>query len=86
MHCRTLILQRPTKLFNTSYASLFDLLPSDILEDIYILQSGLKHCDRLKHVILRFKSMSNPVLFKTPHELFTLYHNFGYYRWYNQVK
>ena len=77
MRHRTILLQRPTKLLNPLHASLFDLLPSDILADIDIWISGLEHRDKFKHVISRFKSMCNPVLFAIPHKLWTPYHNFG---------
>ena len=86
MHHLTIILQRLTKLLNSLHASLFDLLPSGILRDIDICLSVLKHRDKFKHVILRFKYMSNPVLFPILYKFWTSYHNFRALCWYNQVK
>ena len=71
MYSRTLILQNPLKLLNPTHASLFDLLPLFILAYVDIRLSGLEHCDKFKHIILRFKSMSNPVLFAVSHDYWT---------------
>ena len=71
-----------TKLMHTP---LFYLLSSYILAYIDIWLSGLEHRDKFKHVISRFKYMSNPVLFAIRHNLGTPYHNFGAFRWYNKV-
>ena len=86
MNCCTLIMQRPEKPLKTTQASLIDLLPTEIIADINIWLSGLKHRDIFKHIILRFKYMSNPVLFTISYNLWTLYHNFGAFRWYNIIK
>ena len=82
----TRLLQIPIKQLKPFHASLWDLLPSDILVDIDIWLSGLKHRDKFKHKISRFKPMCNPVLFEIPHKLWTLYHNFGALRCYNKVR
>ena len=68
------------------HTSLFDILPLVILEDTDIWLSGLKHRDKFKHVILRFKSMSNPVLFAISYNLWTSHHNFWSLRWCNKVR
>ena len=86
MHHRAIILQRPTKLLNPTHASLFNTLPSDILADIDIFLSILEHHDKFKHVILHFKSISNPILFAIIHDLWTPYLNFGSFRWYKNVQ
>ena len=83
---RTLFLQFPTKQLNPLHASLFDLLPSDTLEDTDICLCSLKHRDKFKHVILCFKYMCDPILFAITHKLWTPYHNFGAFFWYNQEK
>ena len=77
MHCFTLLLQCPKQLRKTSNASLFDLLPSEFLADIDIWLFGLEHRVKFKHVISRFKSMCNPIIFAIPHNLLTPYHYFG---------
>ena len=82
-HC-TILLWRPTKLLKPWHVSLFDILPSDFLADSDIWLSGLEHRNKFKHVISRFKSMCNPVLFAIPHKLWIPYHNFGAFRWYNK--
>ena len=86
MHRRTLLLHRPTKLFKSSHASLFDILPSDILADIGIWISVLKHRDKFKHVISCFKYMCNPLLSAIPHYIWTPYHNFSAFYWYKKVR
>ena len=53
---------------------------------IDIWSSGLKHCNKFKHVILRFIYMCNPVLFAIPHEVWIPYHNFWASLLYNKVK
>ena len=80
-HCHTLILQRPTKLLKPPHASLFYIIPLEILTDIDIWISILKHLNKFNHAISRFKSICNPVFFKIPHELWTPYHIFRAFRW-----
>ena len=75
--------QRHPKQLNLTEAYLFDLLPTVILTDIEIWVSGLEHCDRFKAIVSRINFMYNPILFAIPHELWTPYHNFGVYRYYN---
>ena len=43
--CRKLITKRPTKKLNLTNASLFDLLPTDILADVDTCIYGLNYCD-----------------------------------------
>ena len=86
IHRSTLIIKRPKKQLNPNLSKLFDLLPLDIPSDIDIWLSVLKHRDNFKHSILRFKSMCNPFLSTTLHELRTWYYNFGDFRWYKQEK
>ena len=86
MHCFTLILKSPTKELKPMHASLFDLLPSGILVDIGIWLSDLKYCNKCKHAILRFKYMSNPILFAIIHNLWTPYHNVGSFYLYKKVQ
>ena len=81
----TLLLKRPTKILKPLYASLFGLLPSDILADIDIWLSSLKHCDKFKNVISHFWSMCKPVLFIISHNLLTPYPNLRALRWYKKV-
>ena len=50
IHLRTSTLQRPSKQLNPSHASLFDLLPTDILMHIEIWVSGLEHRDKFNNV------------------------------------
>ena len=47
---------------------------------------GLGHFDQFNHIISRLNSMFNPVLFAISYELWTPYHNFRAFRWYNQYK
>ena len=86
MHWHKIILQLPTKWLNPTDASLFDILPSDILADIDIWVSSLEHWNKFKPFISCFKYMSNPVIFSIPYKLCTMYLNFGAFCWYNQVK
>ena len=86
MHRRTVIIKCTKKRLRYSHASLFNLLPLDILADIDIWLFGFEHWDKFKHVISRFKSMSNPILFAILHKLRTPYHNFRVFRLYIQVK
>ena len=86
MHYRTAIVQHPKKWLKYMHASLFSLLPSNILADIDIWLSDLEHCNKFKHVISSFKYMSNLVISKITHKLWTPYHNCGALLWYNQVK
>ena len=86
MHHSTLILQCPTKLLKTTYASLFDLPPPDILVYIDIWLSVLKHHDKSKPFILRFKYMSNPVLLAISQKYWTPYHDIKAFQWYNIVR
>ena len=65
----TLLPQRATKQLMPLYASLFDLLPPEITVNTDIWLSGLKHYNIFKHFIFCFKSICNPVLFATPHNL-----------------
>ena len=57
MHRRILLIHRPTKILNPSHESLFDLLPSDIIGDIDIWLSSLKHRNESNHIISRYKSI-----------------------------
>ena len=84
IHCRILLIQRPTKQLNPSHASLFDIIPSDILLDIDIWIYRLKHGDKYNHVILCFKYICNLIIFAIPHKLWNPYHNFVAFCWYNQ--
>ena len=84
MHSRTIILFGITKELNPTHASLLSLLPLEIFEDLYMWLSGLKHCDKFKHVILRFKYIINSALFTTSHDLWNLYHNIKTFCWYNK--
>ena len=67
------------------HASLFDLLHLYIFVDIGIWLPGLENHDRFKHAILRFKSMSNPILVSITSNYWTPYHNFESFQWYNIV-
>ena len=62
----TRILHRHPKRFNPTETYLFDLLPQDILTEIYILTSGLKHHDKLKVAITKINPLCNPILFAIP--------------------
>ena len=53
--------------------------------DILIWVSGLKHRDKFKHVVSCINTMYSSVLFEIPHDLWTPYHNFGFFRWYNEA-
>ena len=79
-------MKRPIKLINPTYASLFDILSLGILADIDIWLSGLDQHNKFKHIISRFKYMSNPILFAISYDLCNTYHNFGDFRWYNKVQ
>ena len=57
-----------------------------IIVDIDICLSGLKHRDKFKHIISRFKYTCGPVQFKISHDLRIPYYNFGASCWYNKVK
>ena len=83
-HHHTSTLQRPSKQLNPLQASLFGLLSTAIFTDIEIWVSGLENCDKLKHDILQFKNICNPILFATSHYLWTPYHNLRAFRWYNE--
>ena len=52
--------------------------------DIEIWVSGLENLDNFKPVVLNINTMCNPILFTIPHELWTPYLNFGFFRWYNE--
>ena len=68
MHRRTHILQHPKKLLKPTHDSLLDPLPPEICADIDIWLSDLEHRNKFKHIISRFKYMSNPALFEIRHE------------------
>ena len=82
----TLITKRPTKILKPMNASLFNLLPPDIIAAIDTWIAAPKSHDQFKHVILRFKYMSNPALFTILTKYCTLYHNFKSLRWHNITK
>ena len=82
-HRQTSTIHRHMKKLKPTLASLFGLLPTFILTDIEIWVSGLKHCDDFKPVISRINTMYKPVLFAIPHCLWTPYHKFRFFRWYN---
>ena len=84
IHHGTINLQRHTKQLKPSHALLFDLLPTVILTDIEIWLSGLKYHDSFKPVVLCITTMYNPILFAIPHDLWTTYHSFGVFCWYNE--
>ena len=63
MHLRILIIQSPKKRIKPMHASLFGLLPPDIIADIYIWISRRELHNKFKHIILLFKFISNPGLF-----------------------
>ena len=86
MHPSKIITQRPIKLRKPIHASLFNLIHPDILADIDIWLSVLEYRDKFKHIILRSKYMSNPVLFSINAEYWNPHHNFEAFRWYNIIK
>ena len=61
-----LITQRHAKIINPTNTALLNLLPLDILAAIYNWIASLKYQYKSKHVLLCFKSMSNPVPHTTP--------------------
>ena len=67
-------------------ATLFYLLPTEILAAIDIWVASLEHRNKFNHVISRLKYMSNPFLLPIKSEQWTLYHNFETFHWYNIVK
>ena len=81
-----LITQCPTRIVNTTNSILFNFLAQNILVDVYICLSSLEYRDKFKHVIPRFKSMSNPFLFSINAKYWTPYHNFEAFLWYNIFK
>ena len=80
----TSTLQLHSKQLKPSQASLLDLLPKYILTDIEIWISVLENDDKLKGVVLRIKNVCNPIIFAISHDLWTAYHNFGVFHWYNE--
>ena len=83
-HRRKSTLHRHSKRLKTSQASLFYLLHTDILMNIEIWVSDLKHLDKFKPVVSRINTMCNPILFTIPHYLWTTYQRFGIFRLYNE--
>ena len=83
-HFHTSTLKRHPKLLKPTKASLFNILPTVFLVDIEIWVSSLNYCDKFKVVFLLINYMYNPVLFAVPRELWTPYHHFGVFRWYNE--
>ena len=80
----TSTLHRHLKIQKPYEAYLFDLLPQDILTEIYFLASGLEHRDKLKAIITKINPLCNPNLFAITLELCTPYHKFSMYgSWYN---
>ena len=67
------------KLLNPTETYLFYLLPKDILTDIDIWVSGLKHRDKFKSVIINMATMCNPIFLAILQEIWVLYHNFSVY-------
>ena len=82
-HLHTSNLHRHSKRLNPSQAPIFDLLPMYIIMVIKIWVSGLEHRDKFKPIVSRINNMCNPILFEITHNLWTPYHNFGVFRWYN---
>ena len=72
----TLITKRPTKILNPTNASLFGLIPLDILAAIYIWIAVIEYHNKFKHVLSRLESTSIPVLHKILTKYWTPYHNF----------
>ena len=66
---KTSTLHHHWKQLKPTEASLFDILPTEILTDIDIWVSGLKHHDKLKAVVTKMNSLSNPILFVITHEI-----------------
>ena len=81
---KTSTLHHHWKQLKPTEASLFDILPTVILEDIYIWVSVLKNCDNFKAAVKNMNSFSNPTIFAITHELWAPYHNLGVYSWYNE--
>ena len=73
------------KQINPTEASLFDIFPTLILAYILIWVSSLGHPDKFKAVVLRINSIYNPVLFTIPRAIWTPFHNFGVFCWYNYL-
>ena len=70
----------PTEMF------LFELLTADILTDIDIWVTSLKHRDKFKAFIKNIYNMCNPTLFAVTPELWAPYHNFSVYScWCNKL-
>ena len=80
----TSTLHHHPKLLNPTETYLLNLLPQDILTDIDIWVSGIKHCDKFNAIIVNMNIMCNPPLLAIPQELWSTYHNFSVYSgWYN---
>ena len=70
----------PTEMF------LCDLLTTDILMDIDIWVTNLKHRNKFKAFIKNINTMCNPTLFAITPELWSPYHNFSVYScWCNEL-
>ena len=82
---KTSTIHRHPKQLKSTETFLFNLLPQNVLTDIYIWVSGLKHCNKFKAVITNMNTMCNTTLLEIPQEIWMTYHNFSIYSsWYNE--
>ena len=66
---KTSALHRNTKQVKPIETSLFNILPTDILTNIDIWASGLKHCYKFKAAVKNMDTFSKPTLCSIPPEL-----------------
>ena len=67
----------PPKIHKLKKGVFFDLLPMDILNEIYDWLIGLEHIDKFKTVVVCIKIPLNPALQMLTHKKLTPYIFFG---------
>ena len=76
MDLHILIMKRITLQIKSAHTTLFNLLPIEILVGIDIWISGLRQCNKFKHIVSCFKYIIQPILFVSRHKYWSIYYNF----------